>query len=190
MKLKTILNENTGELLVVDVQPAHQDHITFDLYEFTDYLNSYKGKINYVFNGPDLGYEDESELIEWLFEHDLKEETLSNIKFIEKNYGWIRTAIDDGDDEEIILELLRYMIENDYMDAREISEQEKGDLSENVLDFIDFDDGFCLPNIIDEMKNFNKCTVVGGGADECLLEMEITLNALNIKNKRNNKFIY
>ncbi len=48
-----------------------------------------------------------------------------------------------------------------------------------------------LPSVIEELKDLpNKGMIVGGGVDECLLEIEITLQALKKKYKRNNKFIY
>lgn len=51
------------------------------------------------------------------------------------------------------------------------------------------DGSFELPDIFNEMKRLPKSTLVGGGQNECLLEMEITMNAIGIKYKRNNKFI-
>ncbi len=190
MKFYNFINESIA-LLVVDIQPGYSQFISFSLSSFIDYLNSYKGTINYIFNGPELGYEDEEELIDWLVENGLDYETLDNINFIPKTYGWIRDPMDSGMDEEDIVEVLKHMIKKKYYDSRDIEEYEidKLKISEEFKEYMN-SSSFGLPDIFEEIKKLPKSLLVGGGENECLLEMELTMNAMNIKYKRNNKFIY
>ena len=190
MKFFDFINESTS-LLVIDVQPAHSQFISFNIFEFTEYLNSYNGTINYVFNGPDQGYEDETELADWLTENGLEYETLDNINFIAKSYGWIRDPMDSGMDEDDIIEVLKYMIKKKYSDSRDIDEDELETLkiSDEFKEYME-QSSFGLPDILKKMQKLPKSILVGGGETECLLEMEITMDAMGIKYKRNNKFIY
>ena len=184
-----IINESTA-LLVVDIQPAHEQFINFDIYEFTEYLNSYKGIINYIFNGPDMGYEDENELRDWLIDYGLDFNIADNINFIPKSYGWIREPMDGGADTNEIIKVLKYMMKNKIYDSRNINEEDYINLniSEEMIEFIEI--GFGLPDIYKQMIKLPKSILVGGGKTECLLEMEITMDAIGIKYKRNKSFIY
>ena len=192
MKYIDLITESAS-LLVIDVQPAHSQFISFDISKFTDYLNSYKGTINYIFNGPDLGYEDENELVEWLVENGLDYDMVDTINFIPKSYGWIRDPMDQGFDESDISNVLAYMMKKKIQDSMDLEADELDDIinDQNFIDSILANNTvFGLPDIYDEMKRIPKSVLVGGGKGECLLEMEITMDAMNIKYKRNNKFIY
>ena len=61
LKLFETFYQKNFPLIVVDVQPGYEDDIDFDIKEFCEYLNEQE-KILYLFNGPDLGYEDEYEI--------------------------------------------------------------------------------------------------------------------------------
>jgi len=137
-----------------------------------------------------LGYEDEFELQDWLLENGLDEDTLRRITFYPKSYGWIRSAMDVIDEEDII-HILKYMIKKNYSDSREIDEDDykKLKIQDDAIDFLE-SDSLGLPDIYDDMKHFNNSEIIGGGQNECLLEMEITLEAMKIKTKRNRHFIY
>jgi len=62
LKLFETFYQKNFPLIVVDVQPGYEDYIDFDIEEFCEYLNEQE-KILYLFNGPDLGYEDEYEIL-------------------------------------------------------------------------------------------------------------------------------
>lgn len=82
------------------------------------------------------------------------------------------------------------MIKRKYSDSIEVEpyELKKLKISDEFKEYME-DGSFELPDIFNEMKRLPKSTLVGGGQNECLLEMEITMNAIGIKYKRNNKFI-
>ncbi len=193
IKIKTIIESISIKqpLIVVDIQPSSDQYMRFDNEEFVKFLNLHEGEINYFFNGPELGYEDESAVIDWLNYNGLTNES---INFIEKDFGWIRDPMDQQYNENSIIKTLQYMIKKDYYDARDLSESElrKLNIDEDLLeDLLNENTYIGLPSVIEEMKDLPKSgMIVGGGENECLLEMEITLQALKKKYKRNNKFTY
>ncbi len=196
MKIKQIIEavNNKQPLIVVDIQPSYEKTIYFDMEEFCEYLNDYEGEINYFFNGPELGFEDTDALKNWLEYYGLNETSSYHINFIEKEYAWVRDAMDTGVDENDIIKLLQLMIKKDFYDFRYLafSDIKKLKLDSNFTEDISMENiSFSLPSVLEDLKEVPKSgTIIGGGEDECLLEMEITLQALKKKYKRNNKFIY
>jgi hypothetical protein len=187
---KMKINES-NTLIVVDVQPGHESYITFDINLFCEYLNDHKGNIHYLFNGEDLGYESVDELRDWLVEHGVDEDVVYSIDFIEKSYGWLRDMIDSGVSEDDIKKVLSYMINNDIDTSEDIEEVVYSEL--NLDDIEDFTgvNTIYQPSIINSLKRLpSSGTIVGGGKQECLLEVELTLEALNKHYTRDNKFVY
>lgn len=204
IKLKNILLESIkkipgNKLICVDIQPAYLYHISFNLQNWISSLAEFKGKILYLYNGPDLGYESENQIKNWLFELlDYDEESfkllIKKIIFVDKGYGFFRDAIDDTRiyTKEIVT-LIAYMIKNKYWDTRDLKKNEIPSLkisryfkeqliSENISLFI--------PDFISILKSFSGATIVGGSKNECLLEIKILLDALNKNYKLFNSFIY
>ncbi|NPV13085.1 MAG: hypothetical protein HPY57_15065 [Ignavibacteria bacterium] len=56
------------KIIIVDIQPSYRIHMNMDMTDFTEWLNHHKYlDILYLYNGPDLGYEDENEIKDWLY---------------------------------------------------------------------------------------------------------------------------
>lgn len=81
LKVKEFIDENDelenlktyNKIIVVDIQPSYIDYINFDIEDFTNWLNKNKNsKILYLFNGKELGYEDEYDIKNWLYDNGLK----------------------------------------------------------------------------------------------------------------------
>ena len=178
-------------LLVIDVQPTSKEYIRFDMYEFVQMLNTHKGEINYFYNGESLGMDNEYAVTDWLRDFGLENE---DINFMEKEYAWIRDPMDQGYDEDDIVKILEYMLKKKKYDVRDLSEKELRalDLDDNFVEDLLQEDVFMgMPSVLDELKDLpNKGVIIGGGENECLYEIEITLSALGKKYKRENKFIY
>ncbi len=200
---ESLIQESSSEpLIVVDIQPAHANYITFDLDEYVEYINSYTGDIYYVFNGEELGYEGVGELTDWLYDIGINEEAIDNFTFIEKSYGFIRDAMDRGVDQAEIISILKYMDDNGVQSIEELIEDKGIDtvisdlgFSPEEQDYLeDVEDGslaFYFPSVIDEIKDLPDAgIIIGGGKKECLLEIELLLKALGKSYKRNNEFVY
>jgi hypothetical protein len=108
-------------LIVVDIQPTYNPYFNFNLSEFIEYLNSdLYDIILYLYNGKEFGYEDNNEIFYWLIENGLNDELEYRITFFEKNYGFFRDFMDSGYQEDDIVNIGKYLIENNINDSRDI----------------------------------------------------------------------
>ena len=95
--------------------------------------------------------------------------------------------MDEGIDDDDIVALIQYMVNNNITDTRDIDEQmwndfvastevdqtEVRDLMENADDMLN------IPEVMDFLKRYGgKIVVTGGGINECLKEVELALMAL------------
>ena len=195
------LVEGTGKALVItDIQPAYQDYITFDISEFTTWLNKNADQfteITFLYNGSDLGYEDDYVIQQWLVEHGLDEHLIGHIDWFEKNYGFFRAAMDNGAEHGDIVDIITFMIDNDITDSREIVNNDK--LTFELEEFSNkmgvetlLEDGIYIPHdLLEILKNVgNTILNVGGGKDECLAEVEIIQDINKQSHSRINEWIY
>ena len=175
-------------LVIVDVQPAYENYIDFDINNMFKYISHFDN-ILWLYNGESVGYDDDLEY--WLdSEYDFYE--TDNITFFKKEYGYFRNLIDAHIDEEIITKIGKYMLDHDFYDSRDLSDKdfEKLDLDDKVIEILQFDGIWFNNSLIEELKDLNSITLIGGGQDECLKEIEIYCNILNINYSLNTKFIY
>lgn len=191
---KTIIN--------VDIQPEYKNYITFNLYDWANFINvnARSNDIVFLYNGADtLGMIEESSLKEWLIELGIDEDVIyNNATFYDKGYAFFRYCIDNSIDEDNIVDLIKYMIQHDINDSRDIdsemwdnymeetnhSRQDVRDLLENAGDMIN------IPDLMDFLKKYSNIVLTGGGINECLKEVEIALLSLDKKYSVLSKFVY
>jgi hypothetical protein len=180
MKLKIVASApiKKSKLIVVDVQPAYRSSIHFDLAEFCKFLGSYS-EILYLYNGPDLGYEDDAVVISgWLQElGDIKQSTLRKIRFEEKDYGGLRDAMDTLDEDQIV-EIMQQMIQKGLRSSNELDPAPEGDLQFSAFDYEEV------------LPRWNGADIVGGGRNECLQEVLLWAEALGVTVHPVDRFIY
>jgi hypothetical protein len=208
IKLKNLIYENSvvGKTLIsVDIQPAYENAFGFRIEEYTDFLNVNYDSLSqlvFLYNGPDLGFPDESEYKYWLLENGLNEEIVDQSKFFDKGYAFFRLCIDNGLDEDIISSFVRFMYMNDINDSRDMSRDmwakylkenrnvNRSEVMELYKLIKDNDDMVNIPDLMEYIKRFNNIVLTGGGINECLKEVEIALKALNKPYSVYNEFIY
>ena len=133
----------------------------------------------------------------WAYEQDEFKPTV-----ISKEYAFFRDVMDSGHlDDEAIVSLGKLMLKHNINDMREVLEKpediqdkfnkilEKEDIN---LDYFE-DYIMYLPEVLDSLRENieqNVTLVGGGGVDECLREIELCLDILDIKYKINNGFVY
>ena len=196
MRFQQYLNESRNRNLIsVDIQPEYENWITFDIFDYIDFLNKQK-KVLYLYNGPEtIGSSDSKEVISsWLLDYGLDEFKLNDFYWIDKGYGNLRGWMDQGVDKSVIKKSLRYMLQKGETDSRDIPEEEwleKFPELEVVFD-VAFEDLITLPPEIDIgfLKKWKGSFIVGGGKNECFEEIMILLSTFNIKVKPVKKFIY
>ena len=193
-----IRESSSGVDVMVDIQPEYMSAITF-LGDWIKYLNENASskRIIILYNGADtVGGPTEDEYINWLLENGLEEEIVYELEFFDKGYAFFRTPMDSGVDFDEILIVLKFMVENDYNDVRDITDEEWVHLkNEHNLDnihenIIDNDGGLYIPDVMEYLDQLNNITLMGGGVDECLAEIELVLQLLDKPYHLNKRFIY
>lgn len=207
MNLKNVFNnlilENGGtggHLIIVDVQPEYQDGFNYWFREFIRYLNkNYRNfnRITMFFNGPELGMIEEHEYRDWWMDNGLDEDVIDYVHFYDKSYAFFRYCMDEGIDEDSIVNLVKFMYDNEINDSRDLTENfwdeyigQYGD--DDIRDLLEFsDDAIHIPDLMSELRNYgNDLTICGGGVNECMKEIEIALLALGKRYNVFDKFTY
>jgi len=216
---KWLIQEKRGEYspnntIVVDVQPEYVNYIGFNIGEFANFLSQMltKGrKVLYFYNGDSVGSSNnadsikrwlasaligaELEAFEWYDEEDdpytaaselIK--TFQNIYFYDKGYAFFRGWMDQGVEDYKIIKVIRAMVMNRIYDSRELPDDL---LTQLVGDDMPQCDNIYLPHIdLLQLRSFNGAFLCGGGENECLKEVQLLMNALNIKYKVMSKFVF
>jgi hypothetical protein len=187
-------NSNTA-LISIDIQPAYIKACKHIMRDYVNYLNSFGGPIIVFWNGPELGFEDQSEMYQFLSEWGVEEEVLDRIVWKEKTYAFFRPWMDMGMDRRNLIKAIRHLVMTRNNDSREVEPEEWatvfGDEWNDVESVVTSDDSINLPDIsIPELKKLNGCYLCGGGKDECLSEFRFLLEAFNIRYRLIDKLIY
>ncbi len=202
------LNES-GNLIVVDIQPEYEKIFGFKTYEFTEHIfNSDYDNIYYLYNGRDtLGMVSEDELKDWIMQNsdysDEVYEKLEQIDFYDKGYAFFRYCIDEGISNDNIIALIKFMIEKDVNDSRDLNEEFWNEFIERYKEYLDLEpqevrdllefseDSINIPDLMDFLKKIKgPITLVGGGLEECLKEVIIALQVLEKPYKIDNNWTY
>ena len=194
-RYKTIIN--------VDIQKEYEEYFTFDITKWSSYINdSYNNnnEIIFMFNGsettPDM--KDISDYKIWLKSIGISDDVLSDAIFYDKGYDYFRYCIDENIDEDKIVELVRFMFENNIKDTVNFSKkhwnlyQTLTKYNNNELrDLLENSDNFMiLPDMLNFLKDTKNIILLGGSEIECLKEVEIALKALDIPFKKEKEFIF
>jgi hypothetical protein len=192
---------NNKTIISVDIQPEYENYINFDIWSWIEFLNnnSDNNYIVFLYNGADtLGMISEYDYKMWLLEYGLNEDVLYSADFIDKGYAFFRYCMDSGIDDDNIVSIVKYMYQNNINDSRDIDEDmwmdfmEKYDQTlEDVRELLEYsDDLIHIPDVMDNLKNYDNIVIMGGGMNECLKEIEIALMSLDKPYEKLDKFIY
>lgn len=208
---------NPNNTIVVDIQPEYSSNIHFDISEFASFLSQMlsKGrKVLYFYNGETVGFSngedsirrwlasalvgEDLEAYEWYDEDEYEEEdpwaaaqeafqTFQSIAFYDKGYGFFRGWMDQGVGDHEIIQIIRAMVVNRAYDSRELPEELITKIAGEVPEY----DNIYLPHIdLLQLRAFNNAFLCGGGRDECLKEVQLLMNALNIKYRLLSRFTF
>lgn len=190
---KTIIN--------VDIQPEYENYITFNTHEWVEFINhsSKSNDIVFLYNGADtLGMIGESEYQMWLFELGVAEQVIDAATFYDKGYAFFRYCMDNSIDDDDIVSLIKFMIEYDVTDSRDIDSEMWDSYADSVGHDIsdirelleDAGDLIHIPDLMDFLSNYSNIVLMGGGVDECLREVEIALMSLDKSYSTYSQFVY
>ena len=205
--MSTLLREYTGllleqassdSLIVVDIQPEYESGTPFDIGGMLRSAAESYSLVLFLYNGPDLGMIDETALKQFYLEkldydEEAFDELMSKSRFFDKGYGFFRDVMDSNIcfDRSSIIKIVKYMIENDYRDIRELEEEDIEAIDVSELLFDDLDDyGFYIPDLEDELPRWDGSDIAGGARNECLAEVEILGTAQGLSFNQVDQFIY
>lgn len=197
-----LLNESAigKHLIVVDVQPEYAPYMGGMQYKLFDYINQHIDELadlTFLYNGEDtLGMISESDYRVWLTENGLDENIAYEATLYDKGYAFFRNCMDRGGDDEELVNLVKFMRDNDINDSRELDKNfwkafVKQYGSKNIRELMeDSEDCINIPDLMDVLEKLNNIVLVGGGVNECLKEVELALDALDKNYETWGKYTY
>jgi hypothetical protein len=118
---------------------------------------------------------------------------------VDKGFGYLRSWMDQGVSPAGIIKTIRMMYQQKVQDSRMLfggDDTEGYEESMQQLLGNDWQDWMASDGIsvewisVAQLKKFSGAYLVGGGRDECLREVEIIMNAFNIRYKRIDSLVY
>jgi len=196
-----LLKENSSRpIIVVDVQPEYsgiydgEENPLFQ--EIIDFCKNSTGKILMFVNAEQDGLTSDTINDIKIYWEDSGFDDWNRVEIEDKGYGFLRGWMDNNVSDRNIIKALRQMYLLKINDSREIIEnfdddeaQEKWKEILNDPD-IPIDPLMVFPKSIRKLKEYEGSLLIGGGRNECLREVELIMNAFNIKYKRIDSLIY
>lgn len=118
---------------------------------------------------------------------------------VDKGYGYLRSWMEHDVSPASIIKVIRLMYQQKVSDSRMLFGGEDSDEYEaNMKTLLGYD---FIPVVLDDpisvnwisvaqLKKFSGAYIVGGGRNECLREVELLMNAFNIRYKRIDSLVY
>ena len=181
--IREILKESVSSdtLVIVDVQPAYERNTPFDIGEMLEWAHTNYSRILILWNGPDLGFVDQKGLMSFYFEKlgeylgdyeqadEMVYELGQRAEFFDKGYGFFRDLMDDDRcyPRQHIVKIVKYMLDNDVNMLYDLTEEQFAQIDVPDLLFDELQDyGFHVPELAEELPNWNGADIVGGDEDE------------------------
>jgi hypothetical protein len=120
----------------------------------------------------------------------------SRFKVADKGFGYLRSWMDHGIEPSTIVATIREMYAQQVNDTRELRfpgfnrRTPTQSLIQGAIDEMEDDPMSVGWASLSLLKQFSGAYIVGGGRNECLREVELLMNAFNIKYKRIDSLVY
>ena len=188
------MDKKTEFLVVVDIQPAYEDSCVNIIYDIVERINSSDKPVFFFFVGRDMDCDSKSDVIGYLLENGIDENKLNEIRFIEKDYGFFRTWLDNGIPHDTILKTIIHMNENQITDTKDFTEEDwVKTVGDKYSQLAYTNEYFGLPSFNQKMfkdTSVDNFELVGGGRYECLLEIDLFLKGLGKNTVINESLCY
>lgn len=113
---------------------------------------------------------------------------------VDKGYGYFRSWMDHGIDPGIIIKTIRMLYQQKVNDTRdlEFSENPEGieAIVKQAVEEMNNDPLTVNWTSVAQLRKFSGAYMVGGGRNECLREVQLLMNAFNIRYKRIDHLVY
>jgi hypothetical protein len=208
MKAQEFLTEGRGHpIIVVDVQPEYAKFAPKVCKKIVEFVTKHTGPVLMFVNAENMGQTEDTvdEIAYWWEEtagpafNEKEDEYVSNIdwsrfQIVDKGYGYLRSWMDQGVSPAAIIRVVRAMYANRISDSRDFEDIDPELLPKLVGS--EWDAWMYHEPIITnwtsiaQLKRFSGAYIVGGGRNECLREIELLMNAFNIRYKRIDSLVY
>lgn len=210
MRARDFLTEGLNHpVIVVDVQPAYitpqNQHIMTNIVSF---VQKQTGPVLMFVNAEQEGMTDDTmyDIQSWWeetvgepVEVDDDEEYYfgksqpsaidwDRFELVDKGYGWFRAYMDQGVPNATMIKMIRHLYQHRLHDARQLDYDDYVAImgSDRLID-----ENFSINwTSVAQLKRFSGAYIVGGGREECLREVELLMNAFNIRYKRIDSLVY
>jgi len=187
-------------IIVVDVQPAYDDGSGL-IPSIIEFVSNSTGKVLMFVNAEQDGLTDDTiEDIKMFWEETIGDEIdWDRFEIVDKGYGFFRSWMDNGVEEKTIIKTIRELYRQKVSDSRKLFNGEDSEYyEEKMKEFLgdEYEDWMLYEPLmvewtsVSQLKDFNSSYIVGGGRNECLREVELLMNAFNIKYKRVDEYVY
>lgn len=195
MRVNELITESKSHpVIVVDVQPAYASFSPKICDKIIQFVCSQTGSVLMYVNAEQDGLTDDSiPTIKEYWEESFYDSEIdwSRFTIIDKGYGYFRSFMDQGVSDHLIIKLIRTLYSRKLNDSRELNESELQEIFNSEYEDWMLDEPFIINWIsVSQLKQFAGAYIVGGGRNECLREVELLMNAFNIKYKRIDKLVY
>ena len=117
-------------------------------------------------------------------------------QIVDKGYGYFRSWMDSGIDPAVIIAAVRELYLQKKSDSRDLTFppfNQRTTLQSLIMGAMEeLGDDPLIVNwtSVAQLKRFSGAYIVGGGRNECLREVELLMNAFNIRYKRIDSLVY
>lgn len=216
MKITDLLEGLNTKCIVVDVQPEYSgikdgdENPVFE--EIIRFVNRQTGPVLMFVNAEDQGLTgDTVQDVKAYWEDTIRGEDYdpeddhespinwNRFQIVDKGYGYLRSWMDQGISDKSIIKTIRLMYAQKVNDSRMLfggehdknyERQMRELLGADFQEFVLSDGIYTEWTSISQLKQFSGSYIMGGGRNECLREVELLMNAFNIKYKRIDHLVY
>ena len=197
MRILELLEGKNIPTIVVDVQPEYTGVMDGEELPWVDdlaaFLMKQKAPILMLVNAEDQGLTGDTVDDIRIYWEDSGFTDWNKVTIYDKGYGYLRGAMDLGVDDGTIIKIIREMYRQKVSDSRELFDEDYDKIVEfvgkKVADIIT-SDAISVDWISLKLLKEHSGYICGGGKNECLREVELMMNAFNIKYKEIARFIY
>ena len=207
-----ILEGRNHPVIVVDVQPEYCQ-VGNICQRIVDFVQKQTGPVLMFVNAEGMGQTGDTirSIYEWWeqmagaeWDEDsgtyLEKIDWGRFQIVDKGYGYLRSWMDDPKiSDRTVIKVIRQMYQSKVNDSRMLFGGENNpEYASKFREFIGpefreymLDDPLITEwTSIAQLKRFDGAYLVGGGREECLREVELLMNAFNIRYKRIDSLVY
>lgn len=185
--------------IVVDAQPAYAKYADGVAEDVVEFVCKQGGRILLLVNAEDQGLTDDtvSDIIAW-WDETAEDRGLSvdwdRISIVDKGYDYLRSWMDSGISDDIIIQTLQEMSKQNVNDSRDLLLNSENESHSDIIEAVEQMEGDPLQapsnKVVTQLKKFNNSYLIGGARHECLKEVELLLEASNLKYQPIDHLIY